>query len=542
MTFTNRIASPGAQRPVWRRALLVLTLLSAVRALPARAQDTAATQPPAQPQVRRPVAAADDALLDAPVSRAQYRLGPGDVVTVSVTGNLNRVWEVPVGPEGALVVPEMGVTRVLNLNLDEAQARVRDLVLRFYQGVSVNLTLASARRFRVFVVGSVARPGARAATPATRVSDLVAPDNGPSTVRNVIIRHAAGDSTIADLVRFRQAGDLAANPTLREGDVLVVPTADRSVQVFGRVYFPGTYEYRAGETLAGLLAVVNGGGGFPSNAADTVRVSRFTGQETREFFVFSRAEATGAGGAGFRLQPSDAVYVAELANFQEQRSASVAGQVLRPGRYPIRRDTTTLRELVAMAGGFTDRASLADAVLRRQLRTAEPLVLRQLRESPPELLSDEERRVLAAGTQGDRSVVVVDMRRLFEQGEDALDLTLQDGDALHVPERGTDITVLGAVLRPGVVEFVPGRGIQEYVRAAGGYARRASRGEVTVIRVGLGARMDARDVQRLEAGDQIVVPVRRRVDPLRTISTVQVVVTTVSGLILSFLTLRELRK
>lgn len=515
---------------------VVLSLLGR----PAQAQDPQPQGAAAQPQTQaQPVPPrGDELLLDAPVNRARYQLGPGDVVTVSITGNVNRVWQLSVSPEGAVVVPELGVVRVLNLNLDEAQARVRDLVLRFYQGVGVNLTLSGARRFRVFLAGSVASPGTRVASPATRVSDLVPPDPSSSVVRrNVVVRRSSGDSIVADLVRFRLTGDLAANPNLREGDVLVVPTLDRAVQVHGRVHFPGVYEFRQGESLAELLQLVNAGGDFPGNAADTIRVSRFVGPEQREFHVFSRAQAVGPEGAAFRLRSADAVFVAAVSNFQVQHTATVYGQVVRPGTYPILEGTTTVRDLVAMAGGVTGGASLVDATLRRQARGTQGQEVRELQSLPPELLSEEERRILRARGQGDPTLVVIDFQRLFQQGGSALDQTLEANDVLTIPERRTGVTVLGAVRQPGIVQHVPGRGVDYYVGLAGGYGRRADRGDVTVLRARLGAEADARDVARVEAGDQIVVPLRRRFNPLPALQSVQAVVGVISGLALTILAL-----
>jgi protein involved in polysaccharide export with SLBB domain len=518
----------------WRlAAALVAALLAGA---PAAAQQT--DSDPGQP--RRP-AAAQPVLLDAPVSRTEYRLGPGDELTLSITGNVNRVWTVGVTPDGSAVVPELGVVRVLGLNLDQAQARVRDLVTRFYQGVSVNLALSAARRFKVFVVGNVPEPGYQVASPATRVSEVVPAQAAAGVLRrNAVVRRRGGDSLVADLVRFRQLGELEANPSLLEGDVVVVPAADALVQVFGRVHFPGTYEHREGESLADLLSVANGPGGFPASAADTIRVTRFVSAQEREFRVLSRQQALGAEGRAFTVRPGDAVFVPELANFRVQQTASVTGQVVRPGVYPIRPDTTTVRELVAMAGGFTAEASLAGATLRRQAVAAPSRSLQQLQAIPPELLSDAERRVLQARAQGDPDVVVIDFQRLFGEGGSALDQPLENGDVLNVPERRSGVGVVGAVAQPGIVTHAPGRGLEEYVRLAGGYSRRADRRGVTVLRARLGTEADARDVSRLEPGDQIVVPFRRRRDSLQTLQTVQAVVGSVSSLIFAYLALRPI--
>jgi protein involved in polysaccharide export with SLBB domain len=486
----------------------------------------------------------DGTLLDAPVNRAEYRLGPRDVVDIGIIGELNRVLSAQVGPEGTLLVPGMGVARVLGLTLDEAERVVRDIVLRYYHGVSVRLTLAEVRSFKVFVVGDVPNPGVRPASAATRVSEVVADATSglDRRYRNVLLRRANGDSMIVDLVRFQQTGDLSANPTLREGDRLVMPAVDRTVQLYGRVTFPGQYEYRDNETLAQLLAIANGGGPFPSNAADTIRVTRFVSPEARELQLFSRAQATGPEGAAFVLRPFDAIYVPAIANFKEQRTATITGQVVHPGTYPIRPDTTTVRELVTLAGGFTSDASLVDATLRRTARTDVGPSARRLDSIPQEALSPEERRVLQARSGSDARLVVIDFQNLFAQNRNMLEQTLEDGDSLSVPQRTSGVAVLGAVVNPGIVPFAAGRSVDEYVRLAGGYARRADRRGRAVFKAKLGARYtanDARDVRTIDPGDQIVVPFRPRRDWLQT---AYQIVTTITGIVVSIATVRAIAR
>ncbi|HEY0777573.1 MAG TPA: SLBB domain-containing protein [Gemmatirosa sp.] len=521
---------------------------SAPPARPASAPNTAA--PPlggASSGLPSGVSLPTGPLLDAPVSRTQYRVGPGDVLDVALLGDLTRVFAVGVAPEGTVLIPGVGLTRVLGLNIDDAERRIRDLVLRYYRNVEVRVSLAQVRSFKVFVVGDVAAPGVRNANAATRVSEVLpdAPTDGSIRHRNVILRRSSGDSLSIDLLRFRQTGDLSANPMLREGDAIIVPIIDRTIQVYGRVAFPGTYEYRRGETLRQLLAVANGAGPFPADAADTVRVARFTGAEQREFRVFSRVQAGGPEGDRLVLEPSDAIFVPSVANYKVQKTAAITGQVLRPGTYPIRPETTTVRELVALAGGFTADASLGDASLRRVPPASELQGARQLASVPQDLLTSEERRVLQARSQADPTRVVIDFQALFSGGRDALDQPLEAGDSLTVPVRRTGVTVVGAVTNPGIVPYAPGQGINYYVDLAGGYARRADRGGSTLLRARLGGRADAtdaRDIRNVNPGDQIVVPFRERSRLLQDFQTAAAIVGTVTGTLFSLYTIRQLAR
>lgn len=482
--------------------------------------------------------------LDAPIRRAEYALGPGDVVDVSLFGDVNATYSLVVTPEGTVVIPTIGVVRVLGLDLDEAQARARAAVLRLYRNIEVSLSLAQVRSFKVYLLGDVPNPGMRLATSVTRVSEVVPTPRGSIAMpRNILLRRAGGDSVRLDLAPFYLSGDLRANPTVRAGDVLVMPAVDETVEALGRVFYPGSYQYRQGESLADFLALVNAGAGFPSNSADTVRLARFVTPQQRQFMTLSRAEAMGARGRAIILRPSDAVFAYEVGNFHRQRTATVSGQVRFPGVYPIRPDTTTVRELVALAGGLTAEASLTSATLRRSRAGQEALaeVTADLRQAPSDAAGTfEEREIRRIRAQGDETNVVVDFTQLFASGQDAYDQTVRGGDVLNIPERRNEVAVLGAVRTPGLVQFAPGQPSEHYIRRAGWYLRRADFRDVVVLRAKLGTPLQAEEVRSLEPGDVVVVPFRQRRTIMERLASVQTIASIVSGLILTIAAVSQL--
>ena len=469
-------------------------------------------------------------LLDAPVNRAEYFLGAGDQVTVSLIGDLNRVYDLSISPEGTLLIPSVAVVSVRGLTLDAAERRVEREVLRLFRNTEVRLNLERPREFKVFLLGAVPDPGLREVTSVTRASEVLPGLNR----RNILLRRGNRDTVRIDLARFRQVGDLGSNPTLREGDVLVVPTEDLRLFVYGEARFPGPYEFRPEDTLAGLLEIANGGSTFPARAADSVRVARFVTPTRQQTIVLSRADAVGAAGRAFRLQPSDAVYIPSLANFQVQQVATVSGEVARPGTYPIVSGRTTVRELIAMAGGFTPEASLVSATLQRQQTPNAAAGLAQLRNIPSDLLTEDEKRVLSAARGGGPGTVVIDFQRLFAEGASVYDQPVRSGDVLTLPTRRDELTVLGAVQRPGLVQFTPGARVDQVLALAGGPAARANRSETVILKAGTGARLSARDVSALDPGDTIIVPYEARRDWAAMLQTVSGIVATVTGLILSF--------
>lgn len=493
-------------------------------------------------------------LLDRTIDRDLYELGPGDAVSISIMGYSDAFYQLEVSPEGMILLPKVGSIPLGGLTLNQAEGRVSARARAVYPDSDVDLTLFQTRVFKVYLVGDVPNPGPRAASPVTRVSELISepepaaeprqmpaaeprkmPAEQSRQIRNVVLVRASGDTLSVDLARFRQSGDIRFNPTVREGDTILVPGLDETVEVHGRVFFPGTYEYRDGESLADLLRVANGFRSFPSDAHETIRVTRFVDQKRREFFTFGRDEAMGSTGEGFELEPFDAIYVPGVSDYKQQKTAVVEGEVQNPGTYPIRPDTTTVRDLVGMAGGFTDEASLVSARLQRVPRGAKEEALIRLTEIPPELLTEDERRILSVRRAGNENNVVLDFQRLFLEGVDALDLPIKADDTLVVPVEREGVTVLGAVFDTGIVSYESGRSIEFYVDRAGGYTDRADEGDVVVLKAKLETRLEREDVETIDPGDTIIVPFEEERDWWEIYGTAMQIVTGITSLVLSFI-------
>lgn len=479
--------------------------------------------------------------LDAPIDRQTYLLGPGDVVTVALIGALNLTHSLTVSPEGTILVPTVGIIDILDLNIDQAQQRVRERVLRYYRSVDVRLNLAQLRTFKVFVVGNVRNPGERSATPATRVSEVIpTADEEGRLARGVVLQRANGDSVPVDLARFLHTGDLSQNPKLRAGDVLLVPAINKTIDAVGRIAYPGTYAYRPGESLRQFLITANGSADLPSGAADSIRILRYSDANSRTTIMLSQAEAFGERGATLLMHPFDAVFVSKIANYKVQARATAMGQVVHPGVYPIIPGVTTITDLVTLAGGFTTEASLAQASLRRLPRITDDDSVGALQAIPPEYLSDRDMRIRIADESGDQSYVAIDFEQLFVAGQKAYDQPLQAGDELYVPRERSEVAVVGAVVRPGIVQYKPGQSIAYFVALAGGYSEQAARKDVVVFKANRGNQVAWSDVDTLDPGDRIVVPFEKPHTTLDRVQTVQLIVTTISGLILTILATKQL--
>ncbi len=173
----------------------------------------------------------------------------------------------------------------------------------------------------------------------------------------------AGNVRSVDLARYFATGELAFNPTLRDGDAVTLPTFDpdrEGVFVDGAVDRPGTYDWRPGDTAADLLAVA-AGADLGARIGSVRRTRRGAGGVESVEVALSQA-------GSLDILPRDGVYA--TAADPDAGQASVVGEGVRfPGTYPITAGQTTLAALVEMAGGLAPDALARAAALERRART-----------------------------------------------------------------------------------------------------------------------------------------------------------------------------
>jgi polysaccharide export outer membrane protein len=152
--------------------------------------------------------------------------------------------------------------------------------------------------------------------------------------------------------------------------------------------------------------------------------------------------------------PSVTVTVREYA----KRKVFIVGGVTKPDGYDVSPDSRmTILQLVAAAGGFTDRAYKEYVQVVRRQGTAERAVIR---------------------------LSLVEVERQMARGKSDADLELWPDDLVVVPSAVRVAYVLGAVQRPGSVD-VPNNArmtISMAVANAGSYTKFAATGRVQLLR------------------------------------------------------------
>ncbi|MFZ9736797.1 MAG: polysaccharide biosynthesis/export family protein [Prochlorotrichaceae cyanobacterium] len=159
----------------------------------------------------------------------RYRLGPDDVILVTVARFPDFNFQGPINPEGAIVLPLVNVLSLEGLTLGEAQEKIRQALDRYIVDPQISLSLISQRPVQVTVVGSVTRPGFYPlATP--RISDALLAAGGSlasADLRKLEVRRTLADGTVLsqtlDLYTPLKDGLPIPNQRLEDGDVVMLP-------------------------------------------------------------------------------------------------------------------------------------------------------------------------------------------------------------------------------------------------------------------------------------------------------------------------------
>jgi len=158
-----------------------------------------------------------------------YRLGPGDVLEISVWKDEELSRQIIVPPDGIMSFPLIGDIDVRELSVPELRDIVSKKLSEYVTGAEVTVMLLSANSLRAYVVGKVNSPGQFPITMQTNVMQLIAMAGDLNTFASsgsILILRREKDVTQSfpfDYDEVKKGKELEQNIILRRGDIVVVP-------------------------------------------------------------------------------------------------------------------------------------------------------------------------------------------------------------------------------------------------------------------------------------------------------------------------------
>ena len=227
-----------------------------------------------------------------------YVLDSGDQLFLEVFGVPDYTGDFKVLADGSVRLPLVGQVRVRGLTLEQAQIAVTQAYGQYIRQPFVDLNLVDTRSVQVAIAGEVNRPGAYALEvteegkplTVTKAIQLAGGITQLANVHSVQVVRGQGIPGVAtqaanvDLWALIQSGDLSQDVVLRDGDTVVIPTAQSlsaaeatrvasanfspdsiTVYLVGEVESPGAIELPLNVPLNQALLAA---GGFTNRAVE----------------------------------------------------------------------------------------------------------------------------------------------------------------------------------------------------------------------------------------------------------------------------------
>lgn len=205
---------------------------------------------------------------------ADYQIGPGDVLEITVFEHPDLAVKSRVGPEGKVKVPLAGAVTVADLTEREAEATIAKALQQgnFVSDPQISVLVEQYQSRMVSVLGYINRPGRYPMDRQLTLVEAVAQAGGVAQSGSEKVVLVTPDSRRQEIdLRTTLADGAGANPVLRGGEVIYIPKAEM-IYVFGEVLRPGAYPLDHHMTVQQGLAL--GGSISPRGTDRGIRIRR----------------------------------------------------------------------------------------------------------------------------------------------------------------------------------------------------------------------------------------------------------------------------
>src|SRR4030042_1477812 len=236
------------------------------------------------------------------VAPRDYRIGPEDLLEISVYEDERLNKTVRVSSQGDISLPLLGVLKVEGLTTIQLEREIKDLLSeRLYQNPHVSVFIKEYRSQRISVIGAVEKPGVFDVMGQKTVLEGLALAGGLKEDAGQLLflirpsssaeetpdkaeasKETMPETLVIDLEELLVKGNFSLNLSLKNGDVINIPVSGK-VFVGGEVIRPGGF-YLKGKRMTVSQAIAMAEGLKPkANASGTV-IFRYGEGDKEEVF------------------------------------------------------------------------------------------------------------------------------------------------------------------------------------------------------------------------------------------------------------------
>jgi len=258
-----------------------------------------------------------------PTDSVEYRVGPGDVLSVTVPGLLERghgegkatgaesLGGFRVYTSGKLLLPLVGGVEVAGLTVEQIQARLVEVFAAYIKQPVVSVEIVEFKSQPLYLLGKFNKPGLVYLDRPTSLLHGLALGNGLADQANLRgARVVRKDKVLpVDIYQLFYNNDLRQNIQLRQGDAIYVPGNEaQQVFVLGTVGRPGPVPMVNGRLNLIQALAAAGLDGKPYDA-EHVRLIRTLSPTRGQLMVVDLGKMMNGQALPMPLQDGDIVFV-----------------------------------------------------------------------------------------------------------------------------------------------------------------------------------------------------------------------------------------
>ena len=417
----------------------------------------------------------------------KYILDFGDVVEIQLVGQRSLIEELKVERDGSISISELGKVFISGLSLADASALIKAKVNDSYIGVEAFVTLVNVRDIQVIVAGNVFSPGPYSLNGNSNIFHALSVSGGPSefgSFREIKLLRDGEVLEVIDLYDTFIYGKPSFGTRLRSGDLVFVSPSINIASVTGAVKRPGIYELKNDENFSDLVFFANG----LTSEADLKDIKRERVQDGSIVIKLIRdlEEFT-----SISVKDNDKFFIRRY----PFRTVEIKGSVSNPGVYTLQEGDGIL-ELLNRAGGYTKNAYPFAGVLENQkTKEINQEIIDDVYSSlMSSLLTQSAGLIGSEDTTGFFSFMLNELKNTEASGRvnaefdieklrnnPEMDIILQDGDVITIPEITNQVYVFGEVSTTGTIRYAENEKYDFYIDAKGGFNSFADKKNVYIL-------------------------------------------------------------
>ena len=158
-----------------------------------------------------------------------YKIGPDDVLTISFWRDKEMSSDVTVRPDGKITLPLVNDVDAAGLSPDQLRETLVAEAKKYVEDPNPTVIVKQINSKKVFITGSIEKPGSYPITAPTTVLQLLAMAGGLKEYahsKDIVIMRTENGRPTGYKFNFKQVADrrnMKSNIELRPGDTVVVP-------------------------------------------------------------------------------------------------------------------------------------------------------------------------------------------------------------------------------------------------------------------------------------------------------------------------------